>query len=49
MTLGIVEQAGPTYKYDGVSYKGKEKIVEAFRADDKLQKSLWKAVQEHKK
>ena len=49
ITLGIVEQAGPTYKYDGVSYRGKEKIVEAFRADDKLQKALWKAVQEYKK
>lgn len=49
LTLGLVEQAGPTYKYGGVSYKGKDKIVEAFRADAKLQKELWKVIQENKK
>lgn len=49
LTLSFIEQAGPSYKYAGVSYKGKDKIVEAFRADEKLQEALWKAIQEGKK
>jgi recombination protein RecA len=49
LTLGFIEQSGPSYKYAGVSYKGKEKIVEAFKADKKLQEALWKAIQENKK
>lgn len=49
LTLSFIEQAGPSYKYAGVSYKGKDKIVEAFRADEKLQKNLWDTIQTTKK
>jgi recombination protein RecA len=49
LTLGIIEQAGPTYSFGNVSVKGREKLLESVQADEKLQKELWKAIREYKK
>jgi recombination protein RecA len=46
---GIIVQGGPMYKFGELSIKGMEKLVETVRADEKLQESLWKAIQENKK
>lgn len=49
LTLGIVEQAGPTYRFGTLTTKGMEKFMEAIRADVKLQSDLWKAIQDKRK
>lgn len=49
VTLGIVEQAGPTYKFGELTTKGKDKFIETLRIDAKLHKALTEAIQNHKK
>lgn len=49
LTFGIIEQNASSYKFSSVVCKGKEKLIEALKADDKLQAELAKAVKEYKK
>lgn len=53
ITLGlsreVIKQNGPMYVFGSISAKGLDKFVEAAKADEKLQKDLWKAIQEAKK
>lgn len=45
---GIIEQAGPTYRFGNLSAKGRDNLVEQVRADKKLQDAIWKAIKEKK-
>lgn len=49
LTFGIIEQAGPTYKFGDLTAKGKEKLMEALKTDEKLLAALTKAIREYKK
>lgn len=49
VTLGIIEQAGPTYKFGTLSTKGKDKFIETLRTDDKLRKEVLDVIQNYKK
>lgn len=46
--MGVIQQAGPMYKFGEISCKGEEKFLDIVRNDEKVQDALWKAVKEVK-
>lgn len=45
---GIIEQAGSIYKFEEITAKGYEKLVETVKADKKIQDAIWKAIKDKK-